>query len=405
MTHRDDSSSSAAKIVISGWYGMDNPGDDAILQQFLEELADPTTASVTVLSERPDRVEACFGNRGVRALFHARLAGRGALGDLLSGRVFKQWALMRRASLFVLGGGGILRDNITRTNLVRQLDEVWMAKLLGIPVGVYAVGAGPYASRFGKWLVRRTMALCDLITVRDPISKQELESIGVPGSRILVVADPAILFEPRPVESGDARGRIERAAAAGAIGLFVEEDDTPVQALAEALDRLHAVHGFTFASVPMRCHQGRDDRMVAAEVQNAMRHPAALERIDATLTPAELKWAAAQFRMNLTVRLHALIFSISSGVPAVAIDYQPKIGNFLNSFDLDEWCVYPDRETTDKIVAKVLACDANLTAYAEHIRATLPERRWSARRTFDLLRALLTRERMPGAEPTPSACE
>lgn len=52
-----------------------------------------------------------------------------------------------------------------------------------------------------------------------------------------------------------------------------------------------------------------------------MKHPVALEVYERHLAPSELKWMTGQFAINITIRLHAMIFSFGMKTPVVAINY------------------------------------------------------------------------------------
>jgi polysaccharide pyruvyl transferase WcaK-like protein len=290
----------------------------------------------------------------------------------------------------VLGGGGILRDNTSLSNLVQILDEIWLKKLMAGKTALYAVGAGPFQTTVGKWLVRRTLAMCDLLTVRDEGSKAELAGIGVPPERIRVVADPALLLAPSPIQDPALRRwLISAAQTPRTLGLFLEEDYTPVREMARALDTLHSEHGFRFIGVPMRHHGAADDRQMARRVRDAMRYPDAVDTVDAPLTAAELKWTAAQFALNITVRLHALIFSVSMGTPAIAVNYDAKVAYFLNSFGLDDWRVDVTKEAGNDIVVKTLEAYSDLHGSRQRISRRLEEQRQRASMAFVLLRQVL----------------
>src|SRR4051812_28299217 len=130
MSHATSSLNSSKSIMISGWYGADNAGDDAILEQFITEMVNNPTLRLFVLTELPERVEQRYGAPNIAAIFHGP-PGLGSIKRFLRGETQKRLRTLRSCDLFVLGGGGILRDNTSYSNLIRILDEIWIAKLLG----------------------------------------------------------------------------------------------------------------------------------------------------------------------------------------------------------------------------------------------------------------------------------
>src|SRR6185436_11118333 len=117
---------SGPKIGITGSYGGLNLGDEAILQSMIEQLRrDVPGVDVTVFSrnaedtKRRHKVERAVP---VRKLSRAEIVPE-----------------IERLDLLLVGGGGILYDADAQI----YLREVQVAKEQGVPVMLYAVGAGP----------------------------------------------------------------------------------------------------------------------------------------------------------------------------------------------------------------------------------------------------------------------
>jgi polysaccharide pyruvyl transferase CsaB len=377
-------------VVISGWYGHDNAGDEAILQQFIAEMAAGAGAQVRVLSERPERIEALYGGSGVQALRHVPLIGAGSLPAWRNGDFWRHIQALKDAGLFVLGGGGLLRDDTSAKNIWRLLDEIWLAKLFGVPAAVYAAGAGPFQSAFYKRIFRLSLSQCGWISVRDETSKKELTAIGVPEEKITVAADPALLLEPQPLPAGPAcEALLAKAREPETIGLFLKVFDG-LHHLAKALDVLHSQYGLRFVAVPLRCHQyGGDDRDAACLLRRQMRHPEAVYAHSEPLSAAESKWLAGRFAFNISVRLHGLIFSAAMETPAVAVAYDAKVRNFAASMGLQDHVVEVDANLAPAAVEKALSCRSQLAQYRRHLKAVLPAKQEAAKKTFACLKQLL----------------
>lgn len=381
-------------IVISGWYGVDNAGDDAILQQFIAEIITHSPANITVLSQHPDRVNVMFGSNRVNAIFHHRIFCSSAPANFIKGILGPYVKRIKKADLFVLGGGGLLRDNTSLRNLCRLLDEILLAKLFGKFVAFYAIGVGPFTTRFGTWLIKQAAKRCDLITVREEKSKRLLEQIGIESDRIYVVADPAFLLDSFPPKDEDLLRAVRTNSFVGlfpALGFINDGKDlSHVPHLAAALDELYERHKLRFMALPMRYVAGEiDDIHVANLIKQAMKHPFALEVYEHYLAPSELKWMTGQFAFNITIRLHAMIFSFGMETPVVAINYEPKVANIISSFGLEDYLVNMDEALQSKLVEAVERCMADIDSCREKIGQQLPKCQESANHTFQLMRQLL----------------
>jgi polysaccharide pyruvyl transferase CsaB len=375
------------QVLLSGWYGYGNAGDEAILQQFLTETNE--WANTCVLSGAAESITAEYSDRGVIGIRHPdwRLH-RGKLFEGL--RVFLRYLrALRQTDLVVLGGGGLLRDNTTWPNLLHLIDEIWIAKLLGRKTALYAIGVGPFRTRLGRALIRETVKRCDLVTVRDETSKTLLEQIGVPESRIIVVADPALLLAPTPVRNeAVARTVYELARKPETVGLYLRRIPRLLE-LAPQLDALYSRHNMSFAAIPLCCHPGIDDRIAARELRDAMKYPEALHLCETPLSPSEIKHLTGSFVMNVTICLHSLIFSASMGVPAVAINYEPKVANVARSLGMSQYVVELDSAFPESLQATVLRCRADSSEWRQEIQKVLARETARAKQTFVHLKTLV----------------
>jgi polysaccharide pyruvyl transferase WcaK-like protein len=76
--------------------------------------------------------------------------------------------------------------------------DILLGRLLGKPVVIYAQSIGPYNGKFSGWIAKQALNRVSLITVRERLSYQCLNDIGVKNPPIYVTADPAFLLTPAP---------------------------------------------------------------------------------------------------------------------------------------------------------------------------------------------------------------
>lgn len=382
--------SKSTNIVINGWYGQLNAGDDAILDVFINESMRRLDCNFTVLSEAPEHIKE---TPRIRSCFHLIVFSRGLLQIVLNGKLFRHLAEIRRADLFVLGGGGLLRDNTNWRNLMRLLDEIWFAKLFGKKAMLYAIGVGPFKTRLGKWLIGASVKRCDLVTVRSEQCATLLREIGVAADRIHVVADPAFLLEAQVPQDPELLKLFEAGKKIGFYPTFALllwwQDDAHLMRFARALDALVESEGIEIVAMPMSVlENGFDDVKTARTIQALMKHPEAMQIYEKRLTAPELKWATSQAIMNITVRLHAMIFSLGCDVPVVAVNYEPKVGNVFAEFGAPECMVAIDDELADTLAEASRHCLGNLDSYSALIRQRRGITAASAAKTFDLMEGL-----------------
>lgn len=276
-----------ARILVSGYYGLGNFGDEALLDGLLQLLR--PAHHVTVLSGNPAETRQLHGVPAVHRY-------RGLPGALL------------RSDVLLSGGGGLLQDSTSSRSLSYYLGVIRLARLLGRKTLVYGQSIGPLSSS-GRARVRAALRGTAL-AVRDEQSVGLLAELGLDAA---LVADPALALQPdhaKPAKATDLllvprAGYPDLTAALVAAGQAAAEDG-PVRigllALQESEDAVEIRQ--LSAALP------------DAELLHAADHRAALNII-----------SAASF--VLSARLHGLILAVAAGRPCAGLVYDPKVRGFL----------------------------------------------------------------------------
>jgi len=303
-----------SNIVVSGYYGSKNAGDEAMLAAMIEVLSDlDPKVNITVISANPkDTAE----RHGVRAVSWIR--------------VFDILAALRRADLLISGGGSLLQNVTSGRSLYYYLGVIFLAQLVGTPVMLYAQGVGPVCGRFARRLMTWISNRASLITVRDKGSLGELQSLAVTRPHIEVTADPVLAIHP--VDKGIGRAILRAYHADGAkpvVGISVREWREwrhYKQVIAAAADQIAEEFGARIVFLPM---QYPEDVKVAELIAGQTKHPVTVLKDE--YTTSELLSIAGNLDLLISIRLHALIFAGVMGVPMIGISYDPKIDRFMDS--------------------------------------------------------------------------
>ena len=307
------------RVVISGYYGFHNLGDEAVLYSMLQALRRAVPGiEVTVLSSDPPFTAREYGVRAVDRWNLRQVAGA-----------------VRRANLLISGGGSLLQDVTGLPSLAYYLGVIWLARFWGRPVVYYAQGIGPVETWPGRRLVGLTTRGARAVTVRDGESARDLESMGV-GLPVEVVADPVLGLGPADMDVAAGAEILRRhgiTPGAGVVGVSVRPLSGPGPAaweieLARACDELVRA-GLRVVFIPMH-HPA--DLVVSREVAAVMREPYMIvgERMSVTQAFS----LVANLDLLVGMRLHALVFAAAAGVLPVGIVYDPKVERFLRRLDL-----------------------------------------------------------------------
>lgn len=306
------------RVVISGYYGFKNNGDEAMLYAMLQALGQKIQGfDPVVLSRDPEETGKFFGVRAVP---------RHDLGSIL--------AELKRADLLISGGGGLLQDVTGPNSILYYLGIVILARMMNKPVFFYGQGIGPVRTALGRNLMRLVVNRVDMITVRDRESKEELVDLGVVRPGVEVTADPALGLDTREI---DPEPGFAILAGAGVrtgeelVGVSVRawKGESSYKAIiARVCDDLIA-GGRKVVFLPMHYPV---DVAVSREIASMMNHdPVIIER---ELNFKEMLSLMAQTRIIMGMRLHFLIFGALLNIPMVGVSYDPKVDRFLSLVDM-----------------------------------------------------------------------
>ncbi|CEP66303.1 Polysaccharide pyruvyl transferase, CsaB [Moorella glycerini] len=299
-----------ARVVISGYYGFQNAGDEAVLYSMVQALRSFVPGlEITVLSHCPEQTAACLNVNAVNRWRLTEVAGA-----------------IRQADLVLSGGGSLFQDVTGPESLLYYLGVVVLARLLRKPVLVYAQGLGPLKRSWSRWLAGRVLNKVQLITLRDSESRQLLEEIGVRRPPVYVTADPVLGLEPEKLDLRSGQEKWQELGLTGQVaGIAVRSwpgAGNCWPALARVADDLVA-GGWQVLFLPFHFPADVD---ACRQVARLMHQPAAVLRENLDL--ATIMGLMGQLQFLIGMRLHALILAAVMGVPFLALPYDPKVGAF-----------------------------------------------------------------------------
>ena len=388
-------------VLISGWYGHANSGDEAILSTFVDQMGGAGGFAIYVLTTEPAAIDRDYSNRGASGLRHWEYLGLRGLENFLRGRIFRPIRLLRNSEMLVFGGGSILRDNSTWRNLFRLLDDIFLARMFGVPVVFYALGVGPFRSWAGRKLIAWASHCATAITVRDETSAALLASLGIAPERIMIVSDPALLLaDTDPAQAVLAAG-LGGFLAAHPKTLFVypteslqlpapaETEDHLVAGIAEALHTLAEQDGYAIVFVPLRVTGSADDVAMSRRIASLLPSSIARQIVEHGLSPTQIRALTQTASINVTVRLHAMIYAVSSGVPVVSLNYEPKVRANATRFGLGAYLIDPDAAIAERLVTTVRSLRANMESERAALATRLPGLRRQAEAIFTAMKAVV----------------
>ena len=339
-------------VVICGAYGRGNAGDDAILEAILQEMRsiDPDMP-ITVLTKDP---------KATRLTYRVRTAGRMDVGT---------WKkAMRHAGLYINGGGSLIQDVTSRRSRWFYLHNIQAAHKAGCKVQMYGCGIGPVLREQHRKLAASVLnASVDVITLREPDSLKELQSMGVTKPEILLTADPALTL---PAASEDEIDSVLLRAGIPPHGKYLcfalrnwkgFEDKAPL--FAQAAKYAYETYSLTPVFAAVEKHLDPVAGRLAAAGLDIPHY-----FLDDAGSAGTIIGALSRMQAVVSMRLHALIFAAGQGIPLAGVVYDPKVSAFLryigqeNFLDLDALTADALKAMIDRMVSSPISPEEQAAA-------------------------------------------
>lgn len=334
------------KIMISGYYGFNNTGDEAILTSMVRAFKEKIPQiKIVVLSRNPLQTSQTYQ---VKALNRLHLI------SILT--------CLRDTNLFISGGGGLLQDSTGKGwSILYYLGLILVAKIVKVPVMIYAQGIGPVSKQINKKLMKWILNKVDLITVRDNSSKELLENLGVVRPSIYVNSDPSFLLRRKDIKDTidimDKYTHIRELIYSNnrpVIGISVrecKENRKDIRRIfAKVADDLIENYKAKIIFLPFKFGE---DVCISEEILSLMKNKNQANVLKTRLEPEELLSLLYRLSLMVGVRLHSIIFSTMADIPFIALNYDPKVKNFVESLGLSELLLELDDTSLKNFKEKV----------------------------------------------------
>jgi polysaccharide pyruvyl transferase CsaB len=298
-----------AHILLCGYYGHGNAGDEIVLAGILEGIASGAAGrryEVRAISGSPKDTLDVHGLRSWRQFSPAGVMSALAWADCL-----------------VLGGGSLIQDATSRRSALYYLWLTRMAQALGRRVFVWAQGFGPLTDPGLRRMAARVLSRASGVTVRDARSLEDLQNLGVRGA--VLSADPAFLA--RPAEHlGE--GVMPAHGGEGLLGIAVRDwpgADAGLAAVGQACAQFAGSGSLVRLYIPF---QHPSDVDVSSRLAAASGPPAAV--LSQRLSPGEMVRLFGELDQAVGMRLHSLVLAARAGVPFAGVSYDPKVRAFCD---------------------------------------------------------------------------
>ena len=288
------------KVLISGYYGFGNFGDEAILSILCSHLKSLNILP-TILSVNPDLTSK---NNDVRSV------GSFNIKSVIS-EIFK-------TDILISGGGSLLQDVTSLKSLIYYSFIIFLALILRKKVIIFAQGIGPLNNFISRFIVFNLLRHCTIVSVRDNKSLELLQNHGIKAFR---VNDPIFSLPINEIEKSQA------------VGIQLRSFPSLSE---EFLDNLakNTAENFKDKKIELLSLQDTLDISTLKIFQNKLLKYGVNAELISNLDRDEIIKKIASFDILIGMRFHAILVALKSNVKTLAINYDEKVEKLANEFNL-----------------------------------------------------------------------
>ncbi|MEI6063199.1 MAG: polysaccharide pyruvyl transferase CsaB [Pseudanabaena sp. ELA748] len=298
------------RAVLCGYYGMGNGGDEALLATLLQML--PQHIQPLVLSANP---------RATELLHQVEASDRYSVFSLI-----KQ---LKRADVFVWGGGSLMQDATSARNPIYYGGVMGLAQGMGLDTIAWAQGVGPLKRKLSKWIAKRTFQGCTSVSVRDRPSAELLANWQIES---VIAPDPVWALESTSIQ-------IDRDPNSKRVAVVLRSHPALTSCrLATITDALQKLQAKTNAYILLIPFQPIQDQAIAKAISESLNQKLPNKsQVITQADPRRLKGVFAGVDLAIAMRLHGLIMAASEGCQCSAISYDPKVSYLMADLGFSGW--------------------------------------------------------------------
>ncbi len=298
--------------VICGAYGRGNAGDEAILKAILSQLREIDEDLPFWVMSRNKKETRVTNKTRAMYLFN----------------IFAFIRSLRKADIFVNGGGSLIQDITSSRSLYFYLFTLKVAKWCGCKIIMYGCGIGPIISEKNRRMAAYVLnSTANIITLRDSVSLELLRELKVERPEIILAADPTVCIEkasPNAVEAAFIGEGVP--ADVRKIGFCLRNwpDFTNPGIIGAAADYAREKYGLIPVFLPIEIPK---DISAADKVASYMsgQYYACSRKHEVE----EIIGMLGSMDVVVGMRLHSLIFATAGGAPVIGISYDVKVDSFI----------------------------------------------------------------------------
>ncbi|CVI73537.1 colanic acid biosynthesis protein [Clostridiales bacterium CHKCI001] len=376
------------KVILSGGWSYGNIGDEAIAKSTIYLLKQYFPAEdLIICAYDPDNFYYHHKQKTILSVHNKVDKYRGITAQGVADVIkrpekydMKQIAdLLDCHTLFIMGGGGYFNDR-WETQFISRIIEIELAKSRGAKVAVIGQSIGPVTREINKKLLIKVMNQCDYINVRDLDSQRFLQSL-LPNKKILCSIDTALIISDVYQQKNLKESVVNVMAAGYSKYTSIKGDLIPNYFINKLLGRIllkYYLYDIKTAIILRSIIKKKNVKIRFIMSTNWKFDLAFTKRLTYFLPKNSYEVIInpdidtlcdylTRGRVLISSKMHPIIISTSYNIDSIAISYNFKIDNFMNSIGKKQNCYRNDRikvhEIIDKVCSLYYRSDPNPSKY------------------------------------------
>lgn len=325
------------KAAISGYYGFDNFGDEAILSSLVSELK-KNDIDITVFSKNPPKTSENLGVMSVNTF-----------------DIKKILEVLKNTDVLISGGGSLLQDATSLKSLLYYLFVISAALHYKKRVIIFAQGIGPIKNLFGRLLTKSVLKKCTYITVRD---EKSLFRVRGWGAKADLVNDPVWGMPLYP------------AIPMGRVGIQLRDWKSLSGKYLFTLARQVAMN-FSDKEIYIYSFQDALDLEICKKFEGNLKlaNPAIKTKIISGLSIDGALKSFSNLDYLIGMRYHACLLALKYGIKTLALSYDEKVEKLAKRFEIpcsnlnDTQCLEEKIDKLKKLDPKELKTKADAVIF------------------------------------------
>lgn len=239
------------------------------------------------------------------------------------------------------------------TILFQRTFEISVAKFIGKPIIAFPNSVGPFKTWVGRFLSKLALNNCAYILIREPVSYEIVNSLGI-RSRKILTSDTALLFKTKKrISENFSHPAIAVCPGIYRYSLSDEKVRNYILDHAKALDAAVERYGFNvFFSPHYVSGLEYDDLEICELILHEMKNKNR-SKIIVTNGVEEFKSLLDCMDMIITSKMHPGVMGVSGHVPTLFIAYDHKQTGLFKHLGIEDCTISIVETSCEKILSKV----------------------------------------------------